>query len=496
MSQAPVDLAMPSEPGPPKSEESKPGEDDISKLRESFLNASKQLIFACGGSIAIGSAPPTSSSPPQPEADAPVPDSSTMPASQSRRPSEASTTSSGAVPVATSRPVTLRWDAKEASTASSLCKLTFANGGDGMANLEQLLQDMQPAGFGLRGRDVYDESYRRALQLDKERFACSLNPYELGIVDEVAQVLLPDFASGSGNDSPGESKRSVRAELYKLNVYTGPSGHFRPHRDTPRSPSHFGSLVLCLPLAHEGGQLVVRHQGQDQTFDWSKLQAEPGIHWAAFYGDCEHEVLPVHSGHRVTLTYNLYAVRGSGLLAGHCRAMDPKQLPLYKSLGSLLTREDFMPEGGHLGIWTTHAYAHANKHACLPDALKGLDMAVWEALRSLGCEVNTRAVVDDPESYGNYKAIGTLSDFKCVNELIVDRAQLHHEILSKWRVVEDGEKVKERNVIWLNGRPRGQKQLQFGYMAYGNDASLAVVYSDCAIIGKVPPFAERQKVVG
>ena len=30
------------------------------------------------------------------------------------------------------------------------------------------------------------------------------------------------------------------------------------------------------------------------------------IQWIAFYGDCEHEILPVASGFRVTLTYRLF----------------------------------------------------------------------------------------------------------------------------------------------------------------------------------------------
>lgn len=41
------------------------------------------------------------------------------------------------------------------------------------------------------------------------------------------------------------------------------------------------------------------------TFDWGNNTQS--IQFAAFYSDVEHEVLEVHSGHRVTLTYNLYA---------------------------------------------------------------------------------------------------------------------------------------------------------------------------------------------
>ena len=47
-------------------------------------------------------------------------------------------------------------------------------------------------------------------------------------------------------------QRGIRAELYKLNVYSGPSGMFKAHVDTPRSDDQVGSLVVALPVAFEG----------------------------------------------------------------------------------------------------------------------------------------------------------------------------------------------------------------------------------------------------
>lgn len=121
---------------------------------------------------------------------------------------------------------------------------------------------------------------------------------------QVQRVLLP----GSWQ---------VRAELYKLNVYPE-GGHFMAHVDTPRSPKEgsegeggptmCGSLVVCLPSVHEGGELVVRHNGQAIIFSWGPASAN-AIQWAAFFSDCEHEILPVRSGFRITLTYNLFVYK-------------------------------------------------------------------------------------------------------------------------------------------------------------------------------------------
>jgi hypothetical protein len=87
----------------------------------------------------------------------------------------------------------------------------------------------------------------------------------------------------------------------------------------------------------------VRHQGQEMKFDWSGTSRD--IKWAAFYSDCEHEVLEITSGHRVTLTYNLYMRHGLGEMAGHSEALDAHQLPIYKEVKDALAMSDFMAEG-------------------------------------------------------------------------------------------------------------------------------------------------------
>lgn len=115
--------------------------------------------------------------------------------------------------------------------------------------------------------------------------------------------------------------RGVHTELYKLNIYSGPSGRFKSHVDTPRGMTQFGSLVVCLPHEHKSGNLVVRHGSQNMDFDFASQSHVPVVQWAAFYSNCEHEVLEVESGHRITLTYNLYARLGAGQLNNRLSAI-------------------------------------------------------------------------------------------------------------------------------------------------------------------------------
>ncbi|KAI7302125.1 hypothetical protein KC315_g16268, partial [Hortaea werneckii] len=194
--------------------------------------------------------------------------------------------------------------------------------------------------------------------------------------------------------------RGLRAELYKLNVYSGPGGVFRPHVDTPRNATQIGSLVVCLPVAFSGGELVVRHQGQEIVHDWGRINnnndidpasaaaaaapAPPSINWTAFYSDCAHEVLPLHTGHRLTLTYNLFLPHGTGLLnTPHLlpRRLTPHHLPLTPHLHRALANPDFKPQGGYLAFWLQHRYPLTHSIGCefVVEMLKGADLSVLAA---------------------------------------------------------------------------------------------------------------------
>ncbi|KAL6043448.1 Fe2OG dioxygenase domain-containing protein [Balamuthia mandrillaris] len=184
--------------------------------------------------------------------------------------------------------------------------------------LAGLMECCSAATFGKGSKEVLDPSYRHALQVSPQHFFTNFHLCAQDILDKVKGILCP-------------KSKKIRAELYKLNIYpTG--GHFKAHVDTPRGDGMFGSLVVCLPTAFQGGELVVRHAQSEALFHLSmtsndeKHRGTEGeeqkggggggkdlggprcqVKWAAFYSDCEHEILPVTEGHRITLTYNLYS---------------------------------------------------------------------------------------------------------------------------------------------------------------------------------------------
>lgn len=77
----------------------------------------------------------------------------------------------------------------------------------------------------------------------------------------------------------GSSPRSVKlslyravgkvyAELYKLLLYEE-GAFFMPHQDSEKAPGMFGTLIICLPSAHQGGELVLEHGRDKITFETS-----------------------------------------------------------------------------------------------------------------------------------------------------------------------------------------------------------------------------------
>src|SRR5215470_19436777 len=81
----------------------------------------------------------------------------------------------------------------------------------------------------------------------------------------------------------------------------GKGQFFLPHQDSEKDDAMVGTLVLSLPSAHTGGELVIDHAGESTAYRASKEE----LTFVAFYADCRHQVTPVRSGYRVTLTFNL-----------------------------------------------------------------------------------------------------------------------------------------------------------------------------------------------
>jgi hypothetical protein len=305
--------------------------------------------------------------------------------------------------------------------------------------LEQLAEACEPASFGVNEREVLDETYHKAGKMDPDRFASLLDPVRTKLMKIIRYSLLEGT----------QSTDDITVELHKLNVYSTHSIFIRPlklirspgkgsflkaHIDTPRGEKMFGSLVVVFPTPHEGGALLLRHRGHEWMFDSGReLAAErrQSIGYVAFFSDVEHEVASVTSGHRVTLTYNLYFGDGGDLsskepVSEHL-SLPPlgNEIAFREAFQGLLENPEFLSYGGALAFGLRHVYPieddldHPSPLEHIYGALKGSDAIVYQTARALGFQ---------PVLYMHYEWT-TLNDFR--EAAVIDKV-MDFTRLRKW----------------------------------------------------------------
>jgi predicted 2-oxoglutarate/Fe(II)-dependent dioxygenase YbiX len=187
---------------------------------------------------------------------------------------------------------------------------------------ERLVAIAEEAPHGRGEETVVDRKVRRTWQVDPAKVRIGGRHWEKTLAG-----LVADIALGLGVSEP------VAADFYKLLVYD-PGGFFVDHRDTEKVPGMFATMVLVLPSAHSGGELVIKHLGREVVLDL-RPEEPSEIGFAAFYADCVHEVRPVKKGCRLTLVYNLhFAGKRRQLKAPDYRAEHGRVVELLRSWAS------------------------------------------------------------------------------------------------------------------------------------------------------------------
>ncbi|MBK7977237.1 MAG: 2OG-Fe(II) oxygenase [Deltaproteobacteria bacterium] len=152
----------------------------------------------------------------------------------------------------------------------------------------------RPAPFGLGEETLFDPAVRRSWEIPSGEVRIRGRGWDAALADYLrkAQVEL-GLPAGA----------TLEAVFDKLLVYEK-GQFFKPHQDSERDDDMVASLVVLLPSEHHGGDLVVEHHGETRTFTRAKSCGHE-VSLVVFYADCRHEVRPVTSGARVTLTYQL-----------------------------------------------------------------------------------------------------------------------------------------------------------------------------------------------
>ena len=252
-------------------------------------------------------------------------------------------------------------------------------------HIQALIRAAERAPYGRGPETILDRSVRDCWQIDSSQVQVGGSGWS-----DTFRSILKSVAGGLG--CPGDR---LEGQLYKLLVYeTG--GFFSEHRDTEKVTGMVGTLVISLPVAGSGGELMVRHSGRAITID--TCVSDPSeLAYAAFYADCTHKTLPVRSGHRVSLVYNL-------ILRGN-RTEEFASAPLFSNLEEAVA--------GRLTRWARGNSStrkivrvldhHYSSSGLTFDRLKGLDDTVAKVLAkaSRKAQCSLYAAILHIEEYGS-----------------------------------------------------------------------------------------------
>ena len=233
-------------------------------------------------------------------------------------------------------------------------------------DVDKVISQCEPAKFGRGNQTVYDTTIRKAYSTKNYDYKLSWN-INNSIMD--LMNICDDIAYMFDDGDP-----ALKVESNRLNVYQV-GDFFKSHKDTITNDKLFATIVVCLPVKHKGGELLIRHNGKERKIDFSK-KSESYLQWAVFYTDCEHEILPVIEGSRITLTYNVYFDINKTypdsleFLQPSCIHNDHKFLNSIKCL---------TPNRETIGLLLTYEYTTNKLDPC---QLKGMDLQLYNVIKN------------------------------------------------------------------------------------------------------------------
>jgi hypothetical protein len=117
----------------------------------------------------------------------------------------------------------------------------------------EIKQLSQQAPFGSGHQTVVDTSVRKTWELDQTQFRAS-NP--------CWQTFLDDQILARASQALGLV--GAQAKPHKLLLYESGS-FFKQHKDSQKEAGMVGTLVVCLPSEHDGGEVHLSFKDKDRT---------------------------------------------------------------------------------------------------------------------------------------------------------------------------------------------------------------------------------------
>ena len=226
----------------------------------------------------------------------------------------------------------------------------------------------------------------------------------------------------------------------------------------------------------------------------------------------------VESGHRVSLTYNLYvtdAVGQKDTLSVPPDSAIFNELNLKQALLDLLGEQRFLPEGGTIGFGLLHKYPVSKTKGSLKSVLKclkGSDAAIRRVCASLGLDLKPKVIYKETDGdvlilMDRFVALNYVEsqfqDLMCRKGrkragpgFIIQSRGLKENGGGEFeqdKLDYDIARYQYQEVWWLTKRTELTRE-RTDFMAYGNEAELAHTYGDVVLIASVGGYANRQTV--
>ncbi|KAI9103050.1 hypothetical protein DFS34DRAFT_646430 [Phlyctochytrium arcticum] len=308
----------------------------------------------------------------------------------------------------------------------------------------KLIDKARLAPFGKGEETVVDTSIRNTWELDASRFDFLGNEKWVKIINAASTWVAKEL----GITGP------LKVEPYKMLIYE-PGALFKPHTDTEKIPGMFGTLVIALPSGHTGGDLFVKHPGEGKIFTTSTIQ--PCM--LSWYSEVSHEFLPVTSGYRWVITFNLAT---SVAVPRPSFDLPPGYDDIQKALRKWI---DFRKSDEWDGtLYSPFYILDSYKETSISlNTLKGIDRLRMQALKRACEEENVSlyfGIIEKSES-GSWEESeeefypNRYGDCRCCNDNGGDRhdlTEIHESSYSVEKLVATDGKVLIKNVdpIWVD----------------------------------------------
>lgn len=223
---------------------------------------------------------------------------------------------------------------------------------------KSLIVEAEPARYGHKERTLLDRKVRDTWEIPKNRI--QTNPAWDGQLNQALKRIQTDL------NLPEDG--ALTADLHNLLIYM-PGQFFKAHQDSEKAEGMLATLVILLPSAFTGGELVIDQHGDRKIVGYSE-DVPKSLTFIAFYSDCYHEVKEVESGYRLALTYTLFYRPNSKMLEAHRNVKLEKAVQSYFSQTPERDRDNIAPDPKWLIYLLDHEYT---RNSLDWPQLRGLD---------------------------------------------------------------------------------------------------------------------------